>query len=80
MPMMDRHIRDGAAQSHPSPTKHGKSDHDRPSQPDEDRNSDADIFAYWQRKSAEFPPLDAEQVAAVAAIVRRIDQRRGPTR
>ncbi|MFF2393818.1 hypothetical protein [Nocardia sp. NPDC058114] len=35
-----------------------------------------DWVAYWQPITRQWPPLDAEGIAAVAAIVARIDRRR----
>ncbi|MFF5037209.1 hypothetical protein [Nocardia salmonicida] len=43
------------------------------------RTAFEDWIAYWQPITREWPPLDAEGIAAVAAIVARIDRRRADT-
>ena len=43
------------------------------------RTAFEDWIAYWQPITREWPPLDAEGIAAVAAVVARIDRRRADT-
>ncbi|MFE7720712.1 hypothetical protein ACFU44_16910 [Nocardia rhizosphaerihabitans] len=38
-----------------------------------------DWIAYWQPITRQWPPLDAEGIAAVAAVVARIERRRADT-
>ncbi|MFF2393819.1 hypothetical protein [Nocardia sp. NPDC058114] len=43
------------------------------------RTAFEDWVAYWQPITRQWPPLDAEGIAAVAAVVARIERRRADT-
>ena len=38
---------------------------------------DPESYAYWRRACAALPPMSPEEIATVAVVLRRIDDRRG---
>jgi hypothetical protein len=57
----------------PNPTQNPGSDDDQEAR---DAGIDPESYRYWKRAVAALPPMTPEEIAAVGAVLRRIDARR----
>jgi hypothetical protein len=57
----------------PNPTQNSGSDDDQEAR---DAGIDPESYRYWKRAVAALPPMTPEEIAAVGAVLRRIDARR----
>ncbi|MGC7101647.1 hypothetical protein ACPZ19_43825 [Amycolatopsis lurida] len=53
------------------PAKEGQDKQD-----EQDESLDAEGLAYWRRACATLPPMTADEIETLTAVLRRIDQRR----